>query len=136
MFPLPADLPSGDRSHDGASPTNAPYGAPPPFTCEIFRKRDHVRVAPSGELDIATTPELEWTLAELVDSGAGHVILDLRGLSFMDSTGLRLLLERNAASRADSHRFTLIAGPPEVQRLFDLTATTERFDFITPRPPG
>jgi len=115
--------------------TDLPFGAPPPFRCDVFRERDHVRVAPSGELDIATAPELERTLRALVASGPGLLVLDLRNLSFMDSTGLRLLLERDAAAREDSHRFALIEGPPEVQRLFSLTDTSGRFDFIT-APPG
>jgi anti-sigma B factor antagonist len=116
-------------------PIDRPFGAPPPFTCDVIRERDHVRVAPSGELDIATAPELERTLCELVAAGSGLLVLDLRNLSFMDSTGLRLLLERNAAARENSHRFALIAGPPEVQRLFSLTDTSGRFEFFDP-PPG
>jgi anti-sigma B factor antagonist len=113
-------------------PIDRPFGAPPPFACDVIRERDHVRVAPSGELDIATARELEQTLCELVAAGSGLLVLDLRNLSFMDSTGLRLLLERNAAAREDSHRFALIAGPPEVQRLFSLTDTSGRFEFVDP----
>ena len=117
--------------------SDLPFGAPPPFGWDVFQERDHVRVAPSGELDIATVGELEQTLRALVASpGCALLVLDLRNLSFMDSTGLRLLLERDAASRENSHRFALIAGPPEVQRLFSLTDTLGRFEFLDPPPGG
>jgi anti-sigma B factor antagonist len=47
------------------------------------------RLTLRGELDLATTPRLEDALAE----ADGNVLLDLRGLTFMDSTGVRVLLE-------------------------------------------
>jgi anti-anti-sigma factor len=88
-----------------------------------------VRVAPAGELDMAFAPVLASTIAELRDSGFNHLIVDLRALDFVDSTGLRLLLELNSAAQADSHRLELIAGPPEVQRVFELTGTLAILPF-------
>ena len=48
-------------------------------------------------------------------------MLDLRGVTFLDSTGLHLVLEADAASRAQGWEFGLIGGPAHVQRVFDLT---------------
>lgn len=102
---------------------------PPLFRCEVIPERDHVRVAPSGELDMASVPLLDQAIQELRDAGFDHVVVDLRQLCFLDSTGLRLLLQLTAAARADSHRLELIEGPPEVQRIFEITKTLGALPF-------
>lgn len=56
--------------------------------------------------------------------------LDLRDVCFLDSTGLRMILDWDAASRADGFAFSVVAGPPTVQRVFELTGTTERITFV------
>lgn len=72
-------------------------------------------VVPRGELDLATVPVLEATLA----AQAGPVVLDLRELTFVDPTGLRLLLEAEARSAADGRYLRFVAGPA-VARLFEI----------------
>ena len=59
-----------------------------------------MRVAPVGELDIATVYKLESEVARLLESGFARIVLDLRGLSFIDSTGLCLVLRLAARSDA------------------------------------
>jgi anti-sigma B factor antagonist len=115
--------------HPGDPPVSAPYEPPPQFRCDVYPEREHVRVAPVGELDLASVPELEQTLSELRASGFDHLILDLRGLVFLDSSGLHLLLDLASAARADAHRLELIAGPPAVQRVFELTGTIATLPF-------
>jgi anti-anti-sigma factor len=73
---------------------------------------------------------IDTHLSELTASGFKQVTLDLRAVSFLDSTGLRVILEWDARSRADGFAFSLVAGPPAVQRLFDLTDTTTRLAFV------
>lgn len=92
------------------------------------RGTDHV-LAVSGELDLghAHTVEAELRAAEATD--ATQIILDLSGLDFIDSTGLRMIITANARSRADRHRLRLVRGPPQVQRLFEITATTDLLPF-------
>lgn len=104
---------------------------PPDFACQVTPERDRVRVAPIGELDMATTPRLEASVRELREAGFDHVILDLGRLSFIDSTGLRLILTLDAAARADALHLELLPGPPEVQRIFEITDTTSRLPFRT-----
>jgi anti-anti-sigma factor len=60
------------------------------FRCDVVPERDAVRVRPIGSLDIATVPVLEQQLQEFRQAGVRRLIVDLGGLSFMDSTGLRL----------------------------------------------
>jgi anti-sigma B factor antagonist len=103
--------------------------SPPRFHCDMFPERDRVRVAPAGELDIATAPQLERTIRELLSSGFDHIVVDLAGVEFLDSTGLRLILSLHAAAAADGYRFRLRPGPPAVQRLFELTGTLDLVDF-------
>jgi anti-sigma B factor antagonist len=100
------------------------------FEIRIQPDRDRVIVAPCGELDIATVDRVRAEIAEIVAAGFGSVVLDLRGLSFIDSTGLRLIVEQ--AGRRDL-TLQLIDGPPPVARLFDLTGLRSTLPFVEPR---
>lgn len=105
-----------------------------PFTCSVVPDRDHVVVAPRGELDMATIGAVEQELQRLRGAGFDRIILDLGGLTFMDSSGLHLVTRwANDASR-DGFVFELEPGPPAIQRLFELTAMTDVLPFT--RPPG
>jgi len=92
---------------------------------------DVVRVCPFGEVDIDTVGRIREQLENATTLEAKHVVLDLRGVTFLDSTGLHLVLEADAASRAQHWEFGLIGGPPDVQRIFDLTGARARLPFIT-----
>lgn len=101
-----------------------------PFRCEIEAERGHVRVTPHGELDLATVPDVERRLRELRESGFDRVVLDLRELVFMDSTGLRMIMREQAAAEADGRTFELIPGPPGVQRIFEVASVLDRLTFV------
>ena len=58
--------------------------------------------------------------------------LDLSRLDFIDSTGLRLILDRDAEARRDGFTLALIPGPPAVERIFELTKTRTHLPFINP----
>jgi len=107
---------------------------PPPDSdalgCEIVRDGHAVSVRVSGELDLATVPILEAELAALRQAGFRRLILDLSELGFMDSTGLRCILARDAEARQDGFSFALVAGPRAVQRVFELTGTAARLTFV------
>lgn len=98
--------------------------------CEVVAQRDEVRVRPAGALDIASAKMLDDQLFELRGAGFRRLILDLRELSFMDSTGLRLILRWDAEARQDGFEIGLIAGPPPVQRVFELTGTLGLLPFV------
>jgi anti-sigma B factor antagonist len=80
----------------------------------------------SGELDLAATPELERVLDEALGSGAAAVIVDLRGLEFIDSTGLSVLVRANQQALEAGRDFGIVNGGPQVRRLLSLTGVTER----------
>src|SRR4051794_2427538 len=88
-----------------------------PFVVDTLPDRERVIVAPRGELDIATAGRVAAAIDALARTGFVEVVLDLRGLAFMDVAGLRLVLAQ--ARRADV-TVELIDGSPAVARLFDL----------------
>jgi anti-sigma B factor antagonist len=100
-----------------------------PFRCEVEPDRASVFVRPVGELDLSTVPIVQAQLAELEAAGFTRLVLDLRQLRFLDSSGLRLLIDWDARARADGVEMTVIPGPPAVQRLFDLAGVTDRLRF-------
>jgi anti-sigma B factor antagonist len=89
---------------------------------------DQVCVQLKGELDIAAAPLARDRIAELKRTGR-HLVLDLRGLSFIDSSGLNLVLRLAADSTRDGWDLSLIPGSRVVQRIFELTDTEERLPF-------
>jgi anti-sigma B factor antagonist len=102
-----------------------------PFTCNVTPERDHVVVAPRGELDMATVGVVEQELRQLRESGFGRIVLDLGGLSFMDSSGLHLVMRWAADGSKDGFAFELEPGPRAVQRIFELAAVTDQLPFRT-----
>jgi anti-anti-sigma factor len=82
-----------------------------------------------GELDLASAGAVERELERAEATDAESIVLDLSGLTFMDSTGVRLLATANARSRADANRLTLRRGPAAVQRVLELTAVADLLPF-------
>ena len=103
-----------------------------PFRIDVEPSRESVRVAPVGELDIATVERLQAEVVRLRESGFARIVLDLRRVRFIDSTGLRLVLELDAAARADSHNLDVVRGPDVVHRIFEVTQVAERLSFVEP----
>jgi anti-anti-sigma factor len=88
-------------------------------------------VALSGELDVAGAALLEHELNRVADDhDAQALVLDLRDLDFMDSTGLRLMVLADDRARADGRRLLLVRGKPDVQRVFEITRMTDRLEFV------
>ncbi|HVF79312.1 MAG TPA: STAS domain-containing protein [Solirubrobacteraceae bacterium] len=83
----------------------------------------------SGELDLATADVVNDELMRAEGDDASSIVLDLSGLTFIDSTGLRLLVTAAARSRADSDRLALLRGGPAVQRAFALTGLEAHLPF-------
>ena len=90
--------------------------------------RDRVIVAVSGELDVASAGDLKETLAELRDSGCNNVVLDLRGLTFIDSSGLSLLLNTQRAARRAGATFAIVDGSPALARLLEIVGLENHFN--------
>jgi anti-sigma B factor antagonist len=100
------------------------------FRCDVSRERDTAQVRPIGELDLATVPMLSAQVAELLKADCRYLIFDLSELEFIDSSGLRFLLECYAESRNDGFAMALRPGPPAVQQVFELTDTRRHLPFL------
>lgn len=91
----------------------------------------HIRL--SGELDVSTVPEFNKRISELRQRDIHSIVLDLSGITFMDSTGLSAILVAEMHARMRGQRFSVIEGPPHVNELFRLTGV-DNFLEIVSRP--
>jgi anti-sigma B factor antagonist len=101
------------------------------FHVDVEPERDVVRICPAGEVDLATVGVVRERVADVTSAGFRRVVIDLRQVTFLDSTGLRLLLELNAASQSDGWELGVIQGSAEVQRVFEVTGLRSLLPFIT-----
>lgn len=96
------------------------------FRVEMHTEGRAAIVAVSGELDLASSPSLEAELERASGLESGLLVLDLRQLEFMDSTGLSVIVNAHQRLAADDRSLCLVRGPQQVQRLLDLTGVAER----------
>jgi anti-anti-sigma factor len=104
---------------------------PAPFRVLTWTEPGIVRIRPLGDVDVGTVDRIRQHIEQCTAAGAERVELDLRGATFLDSTGLDLVLEADAASRADGWEFGLVGAPARLQRVFDLTGCRARLPFLT-----
>ena len=93
------------------------------------REGDSLVLALRGELDLTSAPVFDRELEQVALSNPGRLVIDLSGLSFMDSTGLRALLQAREQASANQQELALRRGPRQVQRVLELTKTDEVFTF-------
>jgi anti-anti-sigma factor len=102
---------------------------PEPFYCEVKRGRASAVVEITGELDLATVGVVQNALQSVMETKRS-ITLDLRGLSFMDSTGLRVILEIDATARQDGFNFAVVRAPESVQRIFRISGVEDHLVFV------
>jgi anti-anti-sigma factor len=101
-----------------------------PFDVSITRRPDGVAcVTAHGEIDVATVPALVARLRDLRGPGT-HVVLDLENVPFMDSAGLRVIVDEHRAAAEGGWRFSLTGGNQEVRRLIDIAGLTPHVRFV------
>jgi anti-sigma B factor antagonist len=101
-----------------------------PFGVTIEQRDDAVHLKLSGELDISTAQLLEDDLHRVEAERPGLIVLDLRDLAFMDSTGLRLLIMADARAKEEGRRLAIGRGNEMIQRVLHLTRLDERLDVV------
>jgi anti-sigma B factor antagonist len=104
---------------------------PSGFSISISDGDGRVVVEVRGELDLATAPELETVLLERLDAGA-DVVLDLRELQFMDSSGLRVLVTAHVRASDGGPRFAIVRPPAgsEVERILDIAGVEPQLNVV------
>jgi anti-anti-sigma factor len=93
----------------------------PSFDLQIVRDGAVARICPVGELDIASAPELERAIADASSEPGVRLVLDLRELTFMDSSGLRTLAQTNAQASKGDFELSIIRGPRQIERVLEIS---------------
>jgi anti-sigma B factor antagonist len=121
--PSPADTPSARAE-------------PPSFAITLTRGPGRVTLALAGEMDMTTTPRLQKYLSTLAQTHQGAIVIDLRQLTFVDSTGIRALVAADRHARRDGWHLTILNGPPHVQRVFEISGLSDVLPFAGEPPDG
>ncbi|MEA2493297.1 MAG: hypothetical protein QOJ29_1208 [Thermoleophilaceae bacterium] len=103
--------------------------APGNFDVAIGRSQEALLVAPRGEIDLATVDLVREALEREHQAGE-DVVLDLRGVGFLDTSGLRFVLEVNERAGRDGFTFRVVRGPTAVQRVFEVSGLEPRLPFV------
>jgi anti-anti-sigma factor len=96
---------------------------------EIASDDGHRTLVLTGELDLTSFWLLDLPLLQIGTHGAKSFTLDLSGLAFIDSTGVRSVLAARGLCAARGCEFILIAGPPQVQRVFEASGQIDQLPF-------
>jgi anti-sigma B factor antagonist len=105
-------------------------GAADQLTIDVRREADRVVVALDGELDMASAPMLQSTIESTAIEGDTMLVLDLRALQFMDSTGLRTILWARDRCQESGRGFALTPGSQQVQRLLAVSGAGDHLRII------
>jgi anti-sigma B factor antagonist len=88
-------------------------------------------IALSGELDLSGAPALDDEIGRLAAAdGVQRIVLDLRGLEFLDSSGLRSVAMADRRLSSAGRGLVLVRGGETVQRVFEITRMAERLHFV------
>jgi anti-sigma B factor antagonist len=112
---------SPDTSQDGE-----------PLRVRGERTGDVYTLALAGELDISTADAFEAELRRAQGTDADQLVIDLEGLTFMDSSGLSLLLHARQREEAEGQRIRVVGASGEVRRLLEVTRADQFFELIDP----
>ena len=99
---------------------------------EAHAHRRTALVALRGELDLVTVSKVAEVFDDLDPQAAGvrHIVLDLRGLTFMDVIGLRELIKQNEYARSNHHNLAVVRGTTAIQRVLELTGVAEQLVLV------
>jgi anti-anti-sigma factor len=98
-----------------------------PFTTTTTNEGHRYTVSVAGDVDLETADQL-WGAVELAFiNGATHVTIDLADTTFMDSTGLSVLVR--ATNRFGVDAITITDPGPHIQKVFEITGLRKRFDI-------
>ena len=104
---------------------------PPVFRILTSESGSRVEIAIHGELDLATAPQLDDEFARVgALEGTELVVVDLRELAFLDSTGLEAIMKFEARSRAKGVEFAIVRGPRAVERLFAVMQLDQKLRIV------
>jgi anti-anti-sigma factor len=106
----------------------------PPLECRVAFADDTAWVQPIGEVDLVTVRLVAERLDDVRAARAGHVVLDLREATFVDSTALHLALTWQERARRQRFTFVLAVGPGPVRRAIDAAGLGAVLTIVSPAP--
>jgi anti-anti-sigma factor len=104
----------------------------PSFELGIETDDDRVVFTPRGELDLATAPELEEKVLPALRDGGRAVVLDLRELTFMDSTGVRTIVAAHQIAESSGSDLRVVRPPREsaVSRVIEISGIDDALGLV------
>jgi anti-anti-sigma factor len=105
-----------------------------PLELRIDNDGGSPRVIVAGELDLATAEQLEAQLKQVESAGPETLVLDLRELEFMDSTGLRAVIAADTRARERGGKLVVVRAPDDVDRVFRITLMDQHLELVDEPP--
>jgi anti-sigma B factor antagonist len=102
-------------------------GNPPAFRCDVTEAGSRIEIELAGELDIYTSEVLRTRVGELGDIGGRHVVIDLAGVQFIDSSGLSALVHTLKHSKDSQGVVTLRRPSEQVRKLLEISGLSRLF---------
>jgi len=96
----------------------------------VTREQDIAVMHLEGELDLASAPALKAEMDTPEVASAAKLVLDLRELQFIDSTGLRTIFSARASARGRGQDFAVTQGSAQVQRLLAITGVGDHLRVV------
>jgi anti-sigma B factor antagonist len=140
MTPTPDSLGAGhgkpaERSDGTRSDATVQRGPKPRFTFDLERTPTAAWVTLTGELDVVCADLFRRRFTDLTEGEPAHVVIDLRGLTFLDSTGLALLLRVNEISRDLGFGLSMVSAQGDaVTKIFRMTGTNAILPLVAEPP--
>jgi anti-sigma B factor antagonist len=104
------------------------------LSLETREEGDQVRIALSGELDLSSALTFDEEVRRAEAREPKTLVIDLSGLRFLDSTGLRLIMSAQARARKRGMRLAIVEGGDAVKRIFRLAGVNRRLDIVQEAP--
>ncbi|MEA2405796.1 MAG: anti-sigma factor antagonist [Thermoleophilaceae bacterium] len=101
---------------------------------ESSERGDGVHIQLTGELDISSAGSVETRLLDIERSEPARVIIDLRGIRFIDSTGLSMIINADGRARKAGRRLTIVSGDGVPRRILRTVGLEDRLDVVAELP--
>jgi anti-sigma B factor antagonist len=101
---------------------------------ETSDRTDGIHVQLTGELDISSASGVESRLIEVEQRAPERLILDLRRVNFIDSTGLSMIINADGRARRDGRQLTIVSGEGVPRRILRTVGLEERLDVLSELP--
>jgi anti-anti-sigma factor len=109
---------------------------PPRFHVEVDQDHAGATVTVTGDVDMSTVPPLERAREKALAYSPSRLLIDLSGVRFIDSSGLKFLIETDRLARAGGWKLQLVRPGETAMRVLTVTGVEQHLPFIEPGPTG